>query len=192
MHNQPGCATRTSPRAGRARRHGPRCRTFPMCSCRANPGCSCCCASTPPMCCRSAPATPPDTTQTSRHAGSTARRSRGRRAEQQRLHTNVVAAWIAATALRVLDLLPAALRAHLGLTNAERDTWRRISSRMFVPIHDTDAGPVFSQFEGSSSWMSSTGPATAPSTPTSNASTEFSRPTATIPTATRWPSRPTR
>jgi hypothetical protein len=36
------------------------------------------------------------------------------------------------------------------------------------------------------------GPATAPSTPTSNASTGFSRPTATIPTATRWPSRPTR
>jgi hypothetical protein len=36
------------------------------------------------------------------------------------------------------------------------------------------------------------GPATAPSTPTSNASTGFSRPTAAIPTATRWPSRPTR
>ena len=59
-----------------------------------------------------------------------------------------MAAWIAATALRVLDLLPAALRARRGLTNAELDTWRRMSSRMFVPFHNTDAGPVPSQFEG--------------------------------------------
>ncbi len=63
-------------------------------------------------------------------------------------YTNVMAAWIAATALRVLDLLPAALRARRGLTTAELDTWRRMSTRMFVPFHDTDAGPVPSQFEG--------------------------------------------
>ena len=63
-------------------------------------------------------------------------------------YTNVMAAWIAATALRVLDLLPAALRARRGVTDAELDTWRRMSSRMFVPFHDTDAGPVPSQFEG--------------------------------------------
>src|SRR3954452_20155071 len=63
-------------------------------------------------------------------------------------YTNVMAAWVATTALRVLDLLPAALRARRGITNAELDTWRRMSSRMFVPFHDTDAGPVPSQFEG--------------------------------------------
>jgi trehalose/maltose hydrolase-like predicted phosphorylase len=63
-------------------------------------------------------------------------------------YTNIMAAWIAATALRVLDLLPAALRARRGVTNAELDTWRRMSSRMFVPFHNTDAGPVPSQFEG--------------------------------------------
>ncbi len=63
-------------------------------------------------------------------------------------YTNVMTAWIAATALRVLDLLPAALRARRGVTQAELDTWRRMSSRMFVPFHDTDAGPVLSQFEG--------------------------------------------
>jgi trehalose/maltose hydrolase-like predicted phosphorylase len=64
-------------------------------------------------------------------------------------YTNVMAAWIAETAQRVLDLLPAsrrdALRARIGLTDEEVAVWRAMSRRMFVPFHDDG---VISQFEG--------------------------------------------
>jgi len=64
-------------------------------------------------------------------------------------YTNVMVAWIAETAPRVLDLLPAsrraALRARLGLTDEELRTWQDMSRRMFVPFHGED---VISQFEG--------------------------------------------
>jgi trehalose/maltose hydrolase-like predicted phosphorylase len=64
-------------------------------------------------------------------------------------YTNVMAAWIAETAQRVLELLPAsrraALRARIGLTDEEIQTWQRMSRRMFVPFH---ADGVISQFEG--------------------------------------------
>ena len=64
-------------------------------------------------------------------------------------YTNVMVAWIAQTAPRVLDLLPAsrraALRARLGLTDDELRTWQDMSRRMFVPFHGED---VISQFEG--------------------------------------------
>ncbi|MGK2852839.1 MAG: glycoside hydrolase family 65 protein [Microbacteriaceae bacterium] len=64
-------------------------------------------------------------------------------------YTNVMVAWIAETAPRVLDLLPesrrAALCARLGLTEKELRTWQDMSRRMFVPFHGED---VISQFEG--------------------------------------------
>jgi trehalose/maltose hydrolase-like predicted phosphorylase len=64
-------------------------------------------------------------------------------------YTNVMVAWIAVTAPRVLDLLPrsrrAALRARLGLTDDELRTWDEMSRKMFVPFH-SDGIP--SQFEG--------------------------------------------
>ena len=63
-------------------------------------------------------------------------------------YTNVMVAWIAATAPRVLDLLPtsrcAALRARLDVTDGELHTWEDMSRRMYVPFHDG----VISQFEG--------------------------------------------
>ena len=64
-------------------------------------------------------------------------------------YTNVMAAWIADTAQKVLELLPAsrrdALRARIGLTDEEIRTWQDMSRRMFVPFH---ADGVISQFEG--------------------------------------------
>jgi len=64
-------------------------------------------------------------------------------------YTNLMVAWIAATAPRVLDLLPAsrraALRTRLGLTDDELRTWNEISHKMFIPFH---AGHIVSQFEG--------------------------------------------
>ena len=64
-------------------------------------------------------------------------------------YTNVMAAWIAETAQRVLELLPAsrrdALRTRIGLTDEEIHTWQEMSRRMFVPFH---ADGVISQFEG--------------------------------------------
>jgi trehalose/maltose hydrolase-like predicted phosphorylase len=64
-------------------------------------------------------------------------------------YTNVMAAWIAETAQRVLALLPAsrrqALRTRIGLTDAEIHTWQQMSRKMFVPFH---ADGVISQFEG--------------------------------------------
>lgn len=64
-------------------------------------------------------------------------------------YTNVMVAWIADIAPRVLDLLPAsrraALRARMDLTDDELETWRRMSRLMFVPHHGEG---VISQFEG--------------------------------------------
>jgi trehalose/maltose hydrolase-like predicted phosphorylase len=63
-------------------------------------------------------------------------------------YTNVMVAWIADIAQRVLDLLPEsrrqALRDRLGLTDDELRTWREMARKMFVPFHDG----VISQFEG--------------------------------------------
>jgi trehalose/maltose hydrolase-like predicted phosphorylase len=64
-------------------------------------------------------------------------------------YTNVMVAWICETAERVLDLLPEsrreALRDRLGLVDEEIETWRRMSRRMFVPLHGDG---IISQFEG--------------------------------------------
>ncbi|MGH3848155.1 MAG: glycoside hydrolase family 65 protein [Pseudonocardiaceae bacterium] len=64
-------------------------------------------------------------------------------------YTNLMVAWIAGTAPRVLALLPtsrrAALRVRLGLTDDELRTWDAMSRKMFVPFH---AGGILSQFEG--------------------------------------------
>ncbi|MGH3590481.1 MAG: glycoside hydrolase family 65 protein, partial [Pseudonocardiaceae bacterium] len=64
-------------------------------------------------------------------------------------YTNLMVAWIASTAPRVLDLLPrsrrAALRVRLGLTDDEVRTWDEMSRKMFVPFH---ADGILSQFEG--------------------------------------------
>jgi alpha,alpha-trehalase len=64
-------------------------------------------------------------------------------------YTNLMVAWIADTAPRVLDLLPgsrrAALRVRLGLTDDELRTWEEMSRKMFVPFH---ADRIISQFEG--------------------------------------------
>jgi trehalose/maltose hydrolase-like predicted phosphorylase len=64
-------------------------------------------------------------------------------------YTNVMVAWIADTAPRVLNLLPgtrrAALRARLGLTDDELHTWAEMSRKMYVPFHPDG---IVSQFEG--------------------------------------------
>jgi trehalose/maltose hydrolase-like predicted phosphorylase len=64
-------------------------------------------------------------------------------------YTNLMVAWIADTAPRVLNLLPrsrrAALRVRLGLTDDELRTWDDMSHKMFVPFH---ADGIISQFEG--------------------------------------------
>ena len=64
-------------------------------------------------------------------------------------YTNVMAAWIADCAQKVLDLLPEgraeALRSRIGLTDDEVETWRQMATKMYVPFHD-DGIP--SQFEG--------------------------------------------
>ena len=64
-------------------------------------------------------------------------------------YTNVMVAWIADTAPRVLGLLPAsrraALRARLGLTDDELHKWDEMSRKMYVPFHPDG---IISQFEG--------------------------------------------
>jgi trehalose/maltose hydrolase-like predicted phosphorylase len=64
-------------------------------------------------------------------------------------YTNVMVAWIAETARKVLDLLPEsrreALSDRLGLTDAEIACWDEMSHKMFVPFHDDG---IISQFEG--------------------------------------------
>ncbi|MQA16052.1 MAG: glycoside hydrolase family 65 protein [Pseudonocardiaceae bacterium] len=70
-------------------------------------------------------------------------------------YTNLMVAWIAGTAPRVLDLLStsrrAALRVRLGLTDDELRTWDEMSRKMFVPFHANGAAEaeyIVSQFEG--------------------------------------------
>ncbi|HKS49122.1 MAG TPA: trehalose-phosphatase [Amycolatopsis sp.] len=64
-------------------------------------------------------------------------------------YTNVMVAWIADTAPRVLDLLPASRRAalctRLGITGEELHRWDEMSRKMYVPFHPDG---VISQFEG--------------------------------------------
>jgi trehalose/maltose hydrolase-like predicted phosphorylase len=64
-------------------------------------------------------------------------------------YTNVMVAWIAETAQKVLELLPEsrrqALVARLGLTDDEVRTWDEMSRTMFVPFHGDG---IVSQFEG--------------------------------------------
>jgi len=64
-------------------------------------------------------------------------------------YTNVMAAWIAETAQRVLTLLPEsrceALTARIGLTAEEIQTWQEMSRKMFIPFHGDG---IISQFEG--------------------------------------------
>ena len=64
-------------------------------------------------------------------------------------YTNVMVAWIADTAQRVLAMLPdsrrAALRDRIGLGDDEIAAWEEMSRKMFVPFHGDG---IISQFEG--------------------------------------------
>ena len=64
-------------------------------------------------------------------------------------YTNVMVAWLCGVACEVLSLLSepraGALRRRLDLDDDELDTWRDMSSRMFVPFHGDG---IISQFEG--------------------------------------------
>ncbi len=64
-------------------------------------------------------------------------------------YTNVMVAWIADTARKVLRLVPkkrrVALREATGLTDEEISLWEDMSRKMFVPFHDDG---IISQFEG--------------------------------------------
>lgn len=64
-------------------------------------------------------------------------------------YTNVMVAWIAETALKVLDLLPEsrrrALSARIGLEPEELARWREMTTKMFVPFLEDG---IVSQFEG--------------------------------------------
>lgn len=64
-------------------------------------------------------------------------------------YTNVMVAWVCATAPKALDLLPAsraaALRARIDLSDEEIATWADMSRKMLVPFHDDG---IISQFEG--------------------------------------------
>jgi trehalose/maltose hydrolase-like predicted phosphorylase len=64
-------------------------------------------------------------------------------------YTNVMVAWICEQAQVVLGLLTErrrdTLRAKLGLTDQEIETWREMSHKMFVPFHGDG---IISQFEG--------------------------------------------
>ncbi|MDQ3302544.1 MAG: glycoside hydrolase family 65 protein [Actinomycetota bacterium] len=64
-------------------------------------------------------------------------------------YTNVMVAWICEIAQKVLDLLPERRRRSIsttiGLQDQEIETWKNMSSKMFVPFHDDG---IISQFEG--------------------------------------------
>jgi trehalose/maltose hydrolase-like predicted phosphorylase/beta-phosphoglucomutase-like phosphatase (HAD superfamily) len=64
-------------------------------------------------------------------------------------YTNVMVAWICATAREALHLLPASrrevLRARTRLTDDELARWQDMSHKMFVPFHGNG---IISQFEG--------------------------------------------
>lgn len=68
-------------------------------------------------------------------------------------YTNVMVAWICATAPKVLALLPKSrrrvLRSRLGITDDEIARWSEMCTSMTVPTHlDDDGHPVITQFEG--------------------------------------------
>ena len=104
-------------------------------------------------------------------------------------------AWICDTAPAVLDLLPAPPRRRCGPgsgspTTSSR-TWAEMSRKMFVPFHGDG---IISQFEGYDDleeldW-DALPRASTPQHPAPRP--DPARPRATIPTATSWPSRPTR
>ncbi len=64
-------------------------------------------------------------------------------------YTNVMVAWVADTAVKLMELLPerrrAELQDRLGLADEEVERWRDMSQRMFVPFHGDG---IISQFEG--------------------------------------------
>jgi trehalose/maltose hydrolase-like predicted phosphorylase len=64
-------------------------------------------------------------------------------------YTNVMVAWICEIAQEVLKLLPErrreSLRARIGLSDDEVQTWQDMSRKMFVPFHGDG---IISQFEG--------------------------------------------
>src|SRR5262249_53205944 len=60
-------------------------------------------------------------------------------------YTNVMVAWIAHVAGKLLDTLPERVRERIGLTEQESETWDRMSRKMYVPFL---ADGVISQFEG--------------------------------------------
>jgi trehalose/maltose hydrolase-like predicted phosphorylase len=64
-------------------------------------------------------------------------------------YTNVMVAWLSDVASKLLDLLPErvrrSLRARIGLTDQEIETWKEMSRKMYVPFL---ANGVISQFEG--------------------------------------------
>jgi trehalose/maltose hydrolase-like predicted phosphorylase len=64
-------------------------------------------------------------------------------------YTNLMVAWIADIAAKLLDLLPErrarSLQARVGLSDEEVETWREMSRKMFVPFHGDG---ILSQFEG--------------------------------------------
>jgi trehalose/maltose hydrolase-like predicted phosphorylase len=64
-------------------------------------------------------------------------------------YTNIMVAWLAGVAVKVLDLLPVRRRRRLwdgiGLSDDEIRHWEDLSRRMYVPFHDDG---IISQFEG--------------------------------------------
>jgi trehalose/maltose hydrolase-like predicted phosphorylase len=64
-------------------------------------------------------------------------------------YTNIMVAWLADVAVKVIDLLPVRRRRRIldsiGLTDDEIQMWTELSRRMYVPFHDDG---IISQFEG--------------------------------------------
>ena len=64
-------------------------------------------------------------------------------------YTNVMVAWLAEVAVKMLELLPVRRRRRvqdaIGLTDGEIQTWDDLSRRMYVPFHGDG---IISQFEG--------------------------------------------
>ena len=108
-------------------------------------------------------------------------------------YTNVMVAWLCGIAAQLLSLLPVSsaegLRARLGIDDGELDLWQDMGRRMFVPFHGDASSASSRVMRTSKNW---TGTPTARSTGTSSGSTGSCARKATIPIATRSPSRPTR
>ncbi len=108
-------------------------------------------------------------------------------------YTNVMAAWICQIAQQVLELLPAsrrdALRARIGLTDEEIGRWQEISRKMFVPFHGDG---VISQFEGYEDLEELDWEAYRAQHGDIQRLDRILRAEGDTPTATSWPSKPTR